>query len=69
MLRKISLVCWPNSGGGRSVRTGVALSFMGLNTRVLSVPKRLRYFMQRDGLHPPLRLQSERACALPCLRG
>jgi hypothetical protein len=75
---------------------------------VLSVPKRLRYFMQRDGavlnmvlriffarhcakpicqlprcsgreqgssayrrnrLHPPVRLQSERACALPCVRG
>ena len=33
-------VCWPSSGGGRSVRTGVALSFIGLATS--SQPRRQR---------------------------
>ena len=93
-------VC-PSCNTRRMVETAAHLTdhvFPRLPVRqwVLSVPKRLRKFMQRDeavltmvlrklprcgqcrqggvahwcgGLHSQIRIEPERACALPCLRG
>jgi hypothetical protein len=74
-------VC-PSCTTRRMVETAAHLTdhvFARLPVRqwVLSVPKRLRYFMQRDGpvlnmvlrsFHSPLWLQPERACAFSRLR-